>query len=65
MAARLIRHARGLVEGFLAARVRERLGELARERLGAVPDEWLAWAEHQHDLRLDRPGPSSPSPRTS
>jgi molecular chaperone DnaK len=55
VAARLIGHARGLVESFLAARVRERVGELAREELGGVRDEWLASAEQQHDLRLDRP----------
>jgi molecular chaperone DnaK len=55
VAARLIRHARGLVEGFLSARVRERVGELARAELGEVPEDWLDWAGQQHDLRLDRP----------
>ncbi len=55
VAARLIRHARGLVEGFLAARVRERVGELAQAELGQVRDAWLSWAERHHDLRLDRP----------
>ncbi len=52
--ARLIRHARGLVEGHLAAEVRERVGELSRAELGAVPDDWLIWLEANHDLRLDR-----------
>jgi molecular chaperone DnaK len=55
VAARLIGHARGLVESFLAARVRERVGELARAELGEVRDEWLVSAEQQHDLRLERP----------
>ncbi|MEU0884067.1 Hsp70 family protein [Lentzea sp. NPDC005914] len=55
VAARLIRHARGMVESFLATKVRERVGELASAELGQVRDEWLSWAEHNHDLRLDRP----------
>jgi molecular chaperone DnaK len=55
VAARLISHARGLVEGFLAGQVRDRVGELARAELGEVSDEWLAWAEQEYDLRLDRP----------
>ncbi len=55
VAARLIQHARGLVENFLAARVRDRVAELARAELGEVPDDWLRWAEAQHDLRLSRP----------
>jgi molecular chaperone DnaK len=55
VAARLICHARGLVEGFLAARVRQRVGELAGAELGEVPDEWLDWAGQHHDLRLARP----------
>jgi molecular chaperone DnaK len=55
VAARLIRHARGVVEGFLAGRVRERVGELARAELGEVPDEWLHWAAQHHDLRPSRP----------
>jgi molecular chaperone DnaK len=55
IAARLISHARGLVEGFLAGQVRDRLGEFARAELGEVRDEWLAWAEQEYDLRLDRP----------
>lgn len=55
VAARLIRHARGLVEGFLATQVRERVGELAQAELGNVRDDWLSWTEHHHDLRLDRP----------
>ncbi|MEX5634726.1 Hsp70 family protein [Parafrankia sp. FMc2] len=54
VAARLIRHARGLVEGHLADQVRERVGELARAALGEVRDEWLTWAERNHDLRITR-----------
>ena len=54
VAARLIRHARGAVEGLLAAQVRERVGELANDELGEVRDEWLSWTEQHHDLRLDR-----------
>jgi molecular chaperone DnaK len=55
VAARMIGHARGLVESFLEARVRERVGELARAELGEVREDWLDRAGHQHDLRLDRP----------
>jgi molecular chaperone DnaK len=55
VAARLIRHARGLVEGFLAGRVRERVGDLAASELGEVHDEWLDWAGQHYDLRLSRP----------
>lgn len=55
VAARMIRHARGMVESFLAGRVRERVGELARAELGEVREEWLRRAEQEHDLRLDRP----------
>lgn len=55
VAARLIRHARGLVEGYLATRVRERVGELAQAELGKVRDDWLSWAGRHHDLRLERP----------
>jgi molecular chaperone DnaK len=55
VAARLIGHARSLVESFLTGRVRERVGELARAELGETSDHWLARAEQQHDLRLDRP----------
>ncbi|EIV92596.1 molecular chaperone [Frankia sp. QA3] len=54
IAARLIRHARGLVEDHLAAQVRERVGELSRAELGVVPDDWLIWLEANHDLRLER-----------
>ncbi|MFF3330437.1 Hsp70 family protein [Streptomyces sp. NPDC002888] len=54
VAARVIRHARSLVEDFLAAQVRDRVAELARDELGEVWDEWLSWAEQNHDLRLDR-----------
>ena len=55
VAARLIQHARGIVEDFLAGHVRERLAELARAELSIVNDEWLAWAEQQYDIRLSRP----------
>jgi molecular chaperone DnaK len=55
VAARMIRHARGLVETFLADRVRERVGELAAAELGRVRAEWLAWTERHHALRIDRP----------
>lgn len=55
VAARLIRHARTLVEDFLAAAVRERVGELARAELGESPADWLSWLERHYDLRLDRP----------
>lgn len=54
VAARVIRHARSLVEDFLAAQVRDRVAELARDELGEVWDDWLSWAEQNHDLRLDR-----------
>jgi molecular chaperone DnaK len=55
VAARLIRHARGLVETLLADHVRERVGELARAELGEVRDDWLSWVERHYDLRLSRP----------
>ncbi|MGH8903908.1 MAG: Hsp70 family protein [Egibacteraceae bacterium] len=59
VAARLIRQGRAIVEGFLVARVRERVGELARAELGDELtddwDGWLDWVERHHDLRLDRP----------
>ncbi|WP_370964244.1 Hsp70 family protein [Amycolatopsis sp. cg9] len=55
VAARMIRHARGLVETFLADQVRERVGELAAAELGRVRAEWLAWTERNHALRIDRP----------
>ncbi len=55
VAARLIGHARGLTEGFLTVRVRDRVAELARAELGEVPEDWLSWAEQHHDLRLPRP----------
>ncbi|GAA3204602.1 hypothetical protein GCM10010532_025830 [Dactylosporangium siamense] len=54
VAARLIKHGRGLVETYLAERVRERVGELARAELGELDEEWLNWAERHHDLRLER-----------
>ncbi|XVQ09757.1 Hsp70 family protein [Spirillospora sp. CA-255316] len=55
VAARLIAHARRLVEDFLAERVLERVGELARAELGEVRGEWLDWLAAGHDLRLQRP----------
>lgn len=55
VAARFIRHARGMVEALLAARVRERVTELARAELGEVNDQWVAWAEKNHDMRMERP----------
>ena len=55
VAARLIRHARVLVEDFLAGAVRERIGELARAELEDVPEAWLREAEQRHDPRLARP----------
>lgn len=55
VAARLISHARSIVEGFLDAQVRERVRELACTELGDVPDDWLHWAGQHHDLRLPRP----------
>ncbi|WP_410612470.1 Hsp70 family protein [Amycolatopsis sp. lyj-109] len=55
VAARMIRHARALVETFLAEQVRERVGELAAAELGHVRAEWLSWAERNHALRIDRP----------
>jgi molecular chaperone DnaK len=54
VAARLIHHARGLVEDLLTDRVRERIAELARAELGNVREAWLAWLEENHDLRLPR-----------
>ena len=55
IAALFIAHGRRLVENFLADRVRERVGELARAELGEVRDEWLTDVERHNDLRLDRP----------
>ena len=55
VAARFIRHARGMVENFLTAQVRERVSELACAELGDVNDEWMAWAERHHNMRLERP----------
>jgi molecular chaperone DnaK len=55
VAARLVRHGRGLVETFLADRVRERVADLAAGELGGVRPEWLSWTEQNHDLRLERP----------
>ncbi|MFC5744475.1 Hsp70 family protein [Actinomadura rugatobispora] len=55
VAARLIAHARRMVEDFLAERVLERAGELARAELGEVRSEWLDWLADEHDPRLTRP----------
>ncbi|GLY91610.1 Hsp70 family protein [Actinoallomurus iriomotensis] len=55
VAARLIHHARGMVEDLLAERVRERVADLARAELGEVRDSWLEWLRDNHDLRLARP----------
>ncbi|WP_329260712.1 Hsp70 family protein [Streptomyces pseudovenezuelae] len=55
VSARLIGHARTLVESFLTERVRERIADLARAELGEIRDEWLDWAAERHDLTLSRP----------
>ncbi|GAA4517770.1 hypothetical protein GCM10023191_090880 [Actinoallomurus oryzae] len=55
VAARLIHHARGMVEDLLAEHVRERVADLARAELGEVRDAWLDWLRDNHDLRLARP----------
>ncbi|WP_329174851.1 Hsp70 family protein [Streptomyces sp. NBC_01477] len=55
VAARLIRHARTLVEKLLHDHVKERLAELARAEIGQVRDEWLVWAAERHDFGLERP----------
>lgn len=55
VAARFIRHGRGMVEGFLAERVLERVGELARDELGEVRDDWLEQVRAGYELRLERP----------
>jgi molecular chaperone DnaK len=55
VAARFIRHARGMVEALLTTHVRERVIELARAELGEIKDEWIAWADKNHNLRIDRP----------
>ena len=55
VAARFIRHARGMVETLLTAHVRERVRELAYAELGEMNDKWMAWAEQHHNMRLERP----------
>lgn len=55
VAARLIRHARSLVEKRLAEQVRETVAGLARAELGQVRDEWLAWAAERYDFTVHRP----------
>jgi molecular chaperone DnaK len=55
ISARMVDHARTLVESFLAERVKEETAELARAELGEIRDEWLDWAAEQHDLAVSRP----------
>jgi molecular chaperone DnaK len=55
VAARFIRHARGMVEALLTSHVRERVRELARAELGEMNDQWMAWAVENHNMRLERP----------
>jgi len=55
VAARMIGHARTLVESFLSGQVKERLADLARAELGDIRDEWLDWAAERHDLVVSRP----------
>ena len=55
IAARFIRHARELVESFLAEQVRQKVKELAYAELGQVNDQWMGWAEQHHNMRLERP----------
>ncbi|MCH0561226.1 Hsp70 family protein [Streptomyces sp. MUM 16J] len=55
VAARMIGHARTLVESFLSKQVKERIADLARAELGEIRDEWLDWAAEQHDLVVNRP----------
>ena len=55
VAARLIRHACGMVEALLTSHVRERVRELACAELGEVNDQWMAWAVENHNMRLERP----------
>jgi molecular chaperone DnaK len=55
VAARLIRHARTLVEKLLAAHVRDAVAESARAELGQVRDEWLDWAAQTYDFTVQRP----------
>ncbi|MGW7210297.1 Hsp70 family protein [Streptomyces sp. NPDC054837] len=54
VAAHLIRHARQIVEHFLASRVRDRVAGLAWAELDHVAPEWLTWAEQQHSYHLER-----------
>ncbi|MFD8308926.1 Hsp70 family protein [Streptomyces sp. NPDC059690] len=55
VAARFVRHARQIVENFLAAQVRNRVADLAHAELDHVDPEWLNWAERQHNYPLSRP----------
>jgi molecular chaperone DnaK len=55
VAARLIAHARRVVEDFLGERVRERVRALAGEALGEVPEEWLDSVARAHPFRPARP----------
>lgn len=54
VAARLIAHARTMIEDFLAERVLDRVRELAAEALGDVPDDWLARAAERQTARVVR-----------
>ena len=55
VAARMIGHARTLVESFLSEQVKERMAELARAELGDIREEWLDWAAEHHDFVVTRP----------
>ncbi|AEV84318.1 molecular chaperone DnaK [Actinoplanes sp. SE50] len=55
VAARLIAHGRTVVERFLADRVADLVAASARAEFGVVPDELLARAAREHDMRLSRP----------
>ncbi|MFJ8504460.1 Hsp70 family protein [Streptomyces avermitilis] len=55
VAARLVGHARHLVESYLRDQVKEEIAKRARAELGEVRDEWLEWAAQQNDLTISRP----------
>ncbi|WUI04251.1 Hsp70 family protein [Spirillospora sp. NBC_00431] len=54
VAARLVAHAREMVEEFLTERVLERVAEMARAELDEVRTEWLTALRNDHDVRLER-----------
>ncbi|MFI0481502.1 Hsp70 family protein [Actinomadura sp. 9N215] len=54
VAARLIAHAREMVEDFLTERVLERVAELARAELAEVRTEWVTALRDGHDVRIER-----------